>query len=118
MDNPLWVIRFFVQIRGEGDRTWPEVNEAQVGPKPAAASGGNRQAERRESQGAAESRDYASSPGCQNRATLARRAARGDSSMLHQTSASAEVFSFAKTQLNINVEPGEGVNDSPAGCQS
>ena len=59
-------------------------------------------------------------PQCGLRAALTerRRAARGDSPMLHQTSASAEVFSFAKTQLNINVEPGEGVNDSPAGCQS
>ena len=34
-----------------------------MGPKPAAASGGSRQAERRESQGAAVRRDYASSPG-------------------------------------------------------
>ena len=33
--------------------------------------------------------------------------------MLHQTSVSAEVFSFAKTQLNINVEPGEGREETP-----
>ena len=35
------------------------------GPKPAAASGGNRQAKRRESQGAAYGCDYASSPGAE-----------------------------------------------------
>ena len=34
-----------------------------MGPKPAAAGGGSRQAGRRESQGAAICRDYASSPG-------------------------------------------------------
>ena len=34
-----------------------------VGPKPDASGGRNRQAKRRESQGAAESRDYANSPG-------------------------------------------------------
>ena len=34
-----------------------------MGPEPAAASGGNRQAERRESQGAGRARDFARSPG-------------------------------------------------------
>jgi len=42
---------------------FPVAWAASVGPKPAAASGGSRQAERRESQGAAVRRDYASSPG-------------------------------------------------------
>ena len=39
-----------------------EVNDVPVGPEPAAASGGNRQAERRKSQGAMVHRDYASFP--------------------------------------------------------
>ena len=39
-----------------------ESPEGLGGPKPATASGGNRQAERRESQGAMKHRDYASSP--------------------------------------------------------
>ena len=45
-------------------RTWlGSAMTASVGPEPAAPSGRNRQAECRESQGAAACRDYASSPG-------------------------------------------------------
>ena len=49
-----------------------------------------------------------------------RRGARGDSPMLHQTSAFAEVFLYSKIPLTrqMGVEPGPGVNDSPVGCQS
>ena len=42
--------------------TKSEGREGVVGPEPAAASGGNRQAERREPQGAALGCDYAGSP--------------------------------------------------------
>ena len=43
-----------------------------MGPEPAAASGGNRQAERRESQGAGGGREHASSPGRNSTAGNAR----------------------------------------------
>ena len=47
-----------VDMRGARDRSLPPPE----GLKPAAACGGSRQAERREPQGAAESRDYVRSP--------------------------------------------------------
>ena len=53
--------------------TWlGSARAASVGPEPAAPSGRNRQAERRESQGAAACGDYASSPGAKKPAPNAR----------------------------------------------
>jgi len=82
---------------------------AGLGPKPAAAGGGKRQAERRESQGAAECCDYASSPDRQPNISekLNRTGAEGDafgSFFVRQ-----QTMPYSKRNSRFHLEPAQPV---------
>ena len=82
--DTLYGYPFFIAMKGGGIEPVAVVNEGPVGPESAAASGGNRQAERRNCKGAAACRDYCGSRNVRAALTERRRGARGDSPHLHQ----------------------------------